>query len=103
MSLKDQVKDLLSSKERFTFSLESGRGETYRNRNPVLYAHSLYPESSVLAGRSRRIWIHSWHCWKEARNELKDLGLTYEDYGELGGTTYIPTSVLVRDLPETED
>ncbi len=40
-----------------TFSLECGKGETYRHAWPVLYAHSVYDRNSVLAGQPRRLWV----------------------------------------------
>jgi len=32
------------------FTLERGKGETYSHPRPVLYAHSIYKQGSVLAG-----------------------------------------------------
>jgi hypothetical protein len=90
-----------------TFTLEPGRGETYRHPRPVLYAHSVYRRGSVLAGQPRRLWVAQWNTWDEARAVLTDVikqdrTFKYDDFGEGGGTTYIPTSVLTRHLPDDE-
>jgi hypothetical protein len=91
-----------------TFTLERGRGETYSHARPVLYAHSIYKSTSVLAGQPQRIWVAQWDNWEEARATLADLTkqdrtFRYDDFGEGGGTTHIPTSVLTRHLPDDED
>lgn len=107
--LPDRINDIRSTvRPRPTFTLEPGRGETYRHRRPVLYAHSVYERSSVLAGQPRRIWVAQWETWEEARAALAevrkaDRKFKYDDYGDGGGTTYIPTSVLTRHLPDEEE
>lgn len=106
--LLDRINDIRNTvRPRPTFTLEPGRGETYRHSRPVLYAHSVYDRSSVLAGQPRRLWVAQWETWEEARAALAqvrkaDRTFKYEDYGEGGGTTYIPTSVLTRHLPDDE-
>ncbi len=90
-----------------TFTLETGRGETYRHGRPMLYAHSVYEESSVLAGQPRRLFVDQWETFDEARAALaevrkRDRSFKFDDYGEGGGTTYIPSSVLTRHLPDDE-
>ena len=90
-----------------TFTLEMGRGETYSYRRPVLYAHSVYERSSVLAGQPRRLWVAQWDTWKEARAALTevrraDRTFKFDDYGQGGGTSFIPSSVLTRHLPDDE-
>ena len=105
--LLDRINDIHSSvRPRPTFTLEWGRGETYSHARPVLYAHSEYEESSVLAGQPRRLWVAQWDVWAEARAALAevrraDRSFRYDDLGE-GGTTYIPTSLLTRHLPDDE-
>ena len=74
---------------------------------PVLYAHSTYKSTSVLAGQPQRIWVAQWDTWDEARATLADLtkqdrSFRYDDFGEGGGTTHIPTSVLTRHLPDDD-
>ncbi len=104
--LLDRINDIRSNvRPRPTFTLEPGRGETYRHRRPVLYAHSTYERSSVLAGQPRRLWVAQWETWDEARATLAevrtaDRTFRFEDFGEGGGTTHIPTSVLTRHLPD---
>ena len=106
--LLDRINDIRSPvRPRPTFTLEPGRGETYRHTRPVLYAHSTYERSSVLAGQPRRLWVAQWDTWEEARAALSgvrkaDRSFKYDDFGEGGGTTYIPTSVLTRHLPDDE-
>jgi hypothetical protein len=90
-----------------TFTLEMGRGETYRHARPMLYAHSVYERSSVLAGQPRRLFVEQWESWDEARAALAevrkaDRSFKFEDFGEGGGTTHVPTSVLTRHLPDDE-
>ena len=48
-----------------------------------------------------------WDTWEEARAALtevtrQDRTFRYEDFGEGGGTTHIPSSVLTRHLPDDE-
>jgi len=91
-----------------TFTLESGRGETYRQSRPVLYAHSTYERSSVLAGRPRRLFVEQWETWEEARAALAevrraDRSFRFDDLGEGGGSTHVPSSVLTRHLADDKD
>lgn len=106
--LLDRIKEIRSTiRPKPSFTLEPGRGETYRHSRPVLYAHSVYERSSVLAGQPRRLWVAQWDTWEEARTALAearkaDRTFKLEDYGEGGGTSYIPTSVITRHLPDDE-
>jgi hypothetical protein len=106
--LFDRINHIRSTvRPRPTFTLERGRGETYRHPRPVLYAHSVYERSSVLAGQPRRLFVEQWDSWQEARAALAqvrkdDRTFRYEDYGEGGGTSHIPSSVLTRHLPDDE-
>jgi len=73
----------------------------------VLYAHSTYKSNSVLAGQPQRIWVAQWDTWEEAREVLAELTkqdrtFRCDDFGEGGGTTHIPTSVLTRHLPDDD-
>ena len=107
--LSNRIAEIRSTvRPRPTFTLEPGRGETYRHARPVLYAHSIYERSSVLAGQPRRLWVAQWDTWEEARAALAevrkaDRRFRYEDFGEGGGTTHIPSSVLTRHLPDDDD
>lgn len=106
--LLDRIKEIRSTvRPRPTFTLEMGRGETYRHARPVLYAHSTYKRSSVLAGQPRRLWVAQWNTWDEARAALaevrrSDRSFRFEDFGQGGGTSFIPSSVLTRHLPDDE-
>ena len=106
--LLDRIDHIRSTvRPRPTFTLERGRGETYRHSRPVLYGHSVYERCSVLAGQPRRVWVEQWETWEEARAALaevrkQDRTFKCEDYGEAGGTSHIPSSVLTRHLPDDE-
>jgi hypothetical protein len=107
-NLTERINEIRTTRRpRPTFTLERGRGETYSHPRPVLYAHSIYGKGSVLAGQPRRLWVAQWDTWDEARAALAEVRKTdrtfkYDDYGEGGGTSYIPTSVLTRHLPDDE-
>jgi len=81
------------------FTLERGRGETYSSGQPTLYGHSAYPESSVLAGRERRIFIESWETWEEAQKDLAQWKVKYTE----SGSSFIPSSQIVAHLPDDTD
>ncbi len=106
--LVERINELRKTcRPRPTFTLERGRGETYSHQRPVLYAHSVYKQSSVLAGQPQRIWVAHWNTWKEARSALAevtrhDRSFRYDDFGEGGGTTHIPIAVLTRHLPDED-
>jgi len=106
--LLDLINDIRKTvRPRPTFTLEPGQGETYRHGRPVLYAHSVYDRSSVLAGQPRRLWVAQWETWEKARAALAearqaDRTFRFKDFGEVGGTTHIPTSILTRHLPDDE-
>jgi hypothetical protein len=106
--LIERIKELRKTcRPRPTFTLERGKGETYSHQRPVLYAHSTYKQSSVLAGQPQRIWVATWSTWDDARAALagltkQDRTFRYQDFGEGGGTTHIPTSVLTRHLPDED-
>jgi len=105
--LIDRIRDLRGNvRPPPTFTLEMGRGETYRHCGPVLYAHSIYGGGSVLAGRPRRIFVEEWPTWDEARAALAEVraadpSFHFGDFGQ-GGSTHIPSSVLTRHLPDDE-
>jgi hypothetical protein len=106
--LLNQINQLRKTcRPRPTFTLERGRGETYSHGKPVLYAHSIYRSGSVLSGQPRRLWVAQWDTWEEARAALTEVTrqertFRYEDFGEGGGTTHIPSSVLTRHLPDDD-
>lgn len=106
--LTDRIDEIRSSvRPRPTFTLEAGRGETYRHWKPMLYAHSTYDRSSVLAGQPRRLWVDQWETWEEARAALAevrkaDRSFKFDDFGEGGGTSHISSDVLTRHLPDDD-
>jgi hypothetical protein len=106
--LIDRIHEIRTAvRPRPNFTLESGRGETYRHSRPVLYAHSTYERSSVLAGQPRRLFVEEWETWEEARAALAevrraDRSFRFDDLGEGGGSTHVPSSVLTRHLPDDE-
>ncbi len=106
MNLGERIADLQSSgkrRRRWTFTLESGRGQTYSSGNPTLYAHNTYPRGSVLAGRPERMFLEAWDSWGQARAELARVpGLKYDDYGPEGGTTHLDIDALTAGLPDNE-
>lgn len=89
-----------------SFTLEPGKGETYRTDKPTLYAHGVYERSSVLAGRPKRLYVHCWDTWEEARTAVnqwrQDFGQSFR-CDELQGSTHIPSSRLVSHLPDDTD
>lgn len=96
--LKERVRSLKNAE----FTLEYGRGETYNSGEPTLYAHDEYPSYSVLAGRTRRIWIESWKTVEEALKDLAECGIEF--YNMLGGgSTHIPVEQMVSHLPDDTD
>jgi len=106
--LIDRIREVRNSvRPRPSFTLEMGRGETYRHSRPVLYAHSVYDRSLLLSGRPQRLFVEQWETWDEARAALAevrraDRSFRFDDLGEGGGTTHIPSSVLTRHLPDDE-
>lgn len=106
--LLDRIREIRTVvRPRPSFTLESGRGETYRHSRPVLYAHSTYGRGSVLSGQPRRLFVEEWETWEEARAALAgvrwtDRSFRFDDLGDGGGTTHIPSSVLTRHLPDDE-
>ena len=106
--LIDRINEIRSSvRPKPSFSLEGGRGETYRHGRPTLYAHSVFNEGSVLAGQPRRLFVEQWDNWEEASAALAevrraDRTFKFDDYSQGGGTSYIPTSVLTRHLPDDD-
>lgn|GEM_PF-1684984 len=106
--LIDRISEVRNSvRPRPSFTLEMGRGETYRHSKPVLYAHSTYGRGSVLARRPRRLFVEEWETWEEARAALAevrraDRSFRFDDLGEGGGSTHIPSAVLTRHLPDDE-
>ena len=108
----DQVVEMVARSQRgharykrFTFTLESARGETYNRPEPVLYAHSTYERGSVLSGKPQRIWVESWDSWEEARTALAEFKkanpkFKYTDEGPTGGSSHIPIEQMVAHLPD---
>jgi hypothetical protein len=93
--------------QKWTFSLEAGRGETYSHSRPVLYGHSTYKRGSVMAGRPLRQWVETWDSWEEARADLASVkkavkGFKFSDHGPEGGSSHVPIDVLTAGLPDED-
>jgi len=102
--ITDEIKDLLENRNgTMTFTLELGKGETYANRRPTLYAHDSYPKSSVLRGQSRRRWVGDWETREEALAALDAIKLRGFKWRDLSGTTHVPVAVMTAHLPDGED
>lgn len=79
-----------------TYTIEMGRGETYRNGRWTVYSHDRYPRGSVLEGQDRRTFEDSYDslelaqaAWPQAR--------------VIEGTTWRPIREIVAHLPDTPD
>jgi hypothetical protein len=89
-----------------SFTVEPGRGETYANSELTVYAHDEYEESSVLAGRERRMWIGSFGDGPQAEQDAHD---TIEAAGAskitdfIGSSTHVPIEQIVSHLPDDTD
>ena len=104
MSLRDNITSMLNSGKKWSFTLEPGKGETYATSEPTLYGHSRYERSSVLAGKPQRVFVDKWKTMEEAERAL----VTLKDikgfrWVKLTGSSYIPTSKLIADLPDDTD
>ena len=78
-------------------TIENGRGETYRNDSPTIYAHGEYSNSSVLAGQPLRQYIDEIESWSEVpafiaavKAEMPKLSIE-----SLDGTTHIPSEQIL--------
>ena len=107
--LLERINDIRSTvRPRPTFTLERGRGETYRHPRPVLYAHSVYERSSVLAGQPRRLLggavgdVGGGPCRPRRGPQGRTAHSSSTTTARAAGTSYIPSSVLTRHLPDDE-
>ncbi len=108
--MKERIAEMVKSKKNggWTFTLEAGRGETYRDGKPTLYGHSEYPSHSVLAGRELRQFVNKWETIEDARAAIAQLkldvpGFKVDDMFEGGGTSHIPIAQIVSHLPDDTD
>lgn len=85
------------------FTVEVSRGETYPSPEDfTLYAHGSFPESSVMHGRPRRIFVESFDTLEEARDAVAAAGIASKtDF--IDGSTYIPVESLVSHIPDDTD
>jgi len=89
---------------RLSWTLEQGRGQTYRSNKPTLYAHDTYPRRSVMAGRDRRSYVHEFDSVEQAMEVLKGHPiLRYLDDMTDGGTTHVDIEIATAGLPEGPD
>ena len=105
--IEPEIRELIAKhKRRVWFSLEYGRGETYANNKPTLYAHFPYPRSSVLAGREARAFVDQWETVEDANRRLKELTGNLPAFKVdvmLGGSTHIPIAQIVAGIPDDTD
>ena len=73
-------------------TLEQEQGCTYGSSDQALYAHGVYPRSSVLAGQPRRVFIDSWGSMEEATHDLREIGILSK-VAILDGSTYCEPSL----------
>ena len=67
-------------------TIEMGRGATYHNTLYTVYEHSVYGDSSVLAGEPRRQWLDDFETLAEAK-------AAYPHAVVVEGSTYNPYAV----------
>lgn len=105
MTLEETIQEMFQTpRKKWEFTLENGSGETYRNNSPTLYGHSTYERSSVLAGSPQRVFVHKWDSWEEAREEVAALSKKIRKFKcSDSGSTHIPSEVLTRHLPDSDD
>ena len=101
----DRIRERMACRNgRITWSLEMGRGETYRNQDWTLYALDRYERSSVLYGRERRTWVWDFgpgEAGKQAAREaLKAAGIRK---WEEDASSYVPVDQIVSHLPDDTD
>jgi hypothetical protein len=80
-----------------TWTIEFGRGATYRNQRFTVYRHGEYPDSSVLAGQAMRTWEDDFDTLEEAKAAYPQAA----DLTDNGGCTYAPPSL--HHLSDRED
>lgn len=109
--LLEKVRDRIATHNKrkhgqLSFTVEYGRGETYANREITVYSHDEYEESSVLAGRDRRMWIDTMDrdaTEQDARDTIKAAGADKITDFMLGGSTYVSVDQVVSHLPDDTD
>jgi hypothetical protein len=90
------------------YTVEIGRGETYRSIHWTIYGHKPYPRHSVLAGQMSRCYICDCGAGEEglelARQaiDLAKVGRR-TDFFDSGATSHVPVDVVTRHLPDGED
>ena len=86
-------------------SIEYGRGETYANANIVVYGHGSYPRHSVLAGRSRRVYLEAFPDGSEAEKLAAAKAWAKENYPgvevdeEINASSHVPIADVTAGLP----
>mgnify|MGYP005645317997 CR=1 FL=1 len=84
------------------FTVERAQGETYANPDEwVLYAHATYGRSSVLEGRSKRIYVESIGDAEEARSFM-NLVPKWMPCLHYCGSTHVPVEQVVAHLPDQD-
>jgi len=107
---KSLIVEMVKSKKNggWTFTLEAGKGETYRDNKPTLYGHSEYAEGSVLEGKPLRRFVEKWNEIGEARSAIEQMkaavpGFEVDDQYDGGNSSHIPIDQMVAHLPDDTD
>ena len=81
------------------YTIELGRGETYRNGRWTVYGHDRYPSTSVLAGQDRRTWVQDYDSLELAQAAYPHA----QTLDAPGATTWRPIREIVAHLPDEPD
>jgi len=75
-------------------TIELGRGATYVSHEFMVYEHSTYERTSVLAGQPKRVYLNSFETVEEAQK-------AYPTAQVINGSTYAPPNL--SHLRDDED
>lgn len=105
--MREEIERFLKREPKGTFTVEEGRGATYRNNTPTLYGHSTYKRGSVLAGQPSRTFLTTFNAWPDADAAWRALPIDLRRKVTIldGPTTYVPADTLCdrAGVPHDED